>query len=98
KPKFAVAEAPDERGTPRQNAKLTVVHRQGHEIGRLIEHCPFRRNHNALQGPKRGFHRRQFPSPAIFLAFSAASSMPPTYINALSGRWSHLPSHNSLKL
>src|SRR5437773_2586925 len=36
-----------------------------------------------------------FPSACLF-ACSAASSMPPTYMKAFSGRWSHLPSHNSL--
>ena len=36
--------------------------------------------------------------PAIFLAASSASSMEPTYMNAPSGRWSHLPSQISWKL
>src|SRR5439155_25477618 len=41
---------------------------------------------------------RYFTSPAIRLACSAASSMPPTYRNAPSGNWSHLPSQISWKL
>ena len=37
-------------------------------------------------------------SAAIFLACSSACSITPTYMNACSGRWSHLPSHISSKL
>ena len=48
---LTVAEPPDQRGSARQHAQLAVVHRQGHEIGRLVEHGPLRGHDDALQGP-----------------------------------------------
>src|SRR5579883_401564 len=106
---FAVAEPADQRRPAGQDAQLAVVHRQGHEVRGLVQDGPFRCYHNTLQEPGRAGERRgrpvggschecYFPSPAIFLACSAASSMPPIYMKALSGRWSHLPSQSSLKL
>ncbi len=55
-----------------------------------------------LRAPTReGFRADRLghqPADFIFSAFAAASSIGPTYMNACSGRWSHLPSHSSWKL
>src|SRR5262249_23016953 len=83
----------------RQNADLAVVQRQRDEVGLLVEQGALRRDNDAGQLARGGRGRHgYFPSAASFLACSSASSMPPTYMKACSGRWSHLPSHNSLKL
>ena len=47
---LAVAEPADQRGAAGQHAQLAVVHRQGHEVGRLVEQGPLGRDDDALQG------------------------------------------------
>src|SRR5262249_57238142 len=78
-------------------AQLAGVQRQGYEVGGLIEHRLLRRDDHTLQFACGMLQDDQLPS-ASFLACSAASSIGPTYMKAPSGRWSHLPSHSSLKL
>src|SRR5439155_739877 len=95
---LAETEPAHERGTARQNADLTVVERQRDEVRRLVEQGAFRRDDDTAQLSFGFCHDCHFPSAASFLACSSASSMAPTYMNACSGRWSHLPSHSSLKL
>src|SRR5206468_5660575 len=92
---LAVAEPADERCPAAQHAQLAVVHRQGHKLDRLVEDSPLRSDDHALHGGSN--HAAYLPS-CMRLACSAASSMPPTYMKAPSGRWSHFPSHSSLKL
>ena len=84
---LAVAEPADQRRAAGQHAQLAVVHRQGHEVGRFVEQRLLRRDDHALQFTLGMiWHVAYFPSPAMRLACSAASSMPPTYMNAVFGQ------------
>src|SRR5207245_2006518 len=78
---LAGAQTADERGAAGQHAQFAVVHRQGDELGRLVEDRPLRRHDDALQLLTAGVHC----PPYSFLAASTASSIGPTYMNACSG-------------
>ena len=47
---FPEAKASDQGRPAGKDAQLAVVHRQGHEIDRLVENRPLGRDHDALEG------------------------------------------------
>src|SRR5262249_11367054 len=103
---LADAELADERSPTGQYAEFAVEHWQRHEVGRLVEYRPLGRHYADLHALAVNRRRMCFSHsspdfdylPAfIRSACSAASSMAPTYMNAPSGRWSHLPSQISSK-
>jgi hypothetical protein len=48
--KFSQAQAPDQRGPTGEDAKLTVVHRQGDEVGGLVENGALGSHDDTLEG------------------------------------------------
>src|SRR5436190_16936477 len=105
-PQLAITQSANERTVSRGDAQLAVVQGQRDKLCMHLQRRGFRSDDHTFHHSNSGSHidtsfiafghRNSYF--AIFLACSSACSIAPTYMNACSGRWSHLPSQISSKL
>src|SRR6185295_3896976 len=93
-PHLPISQPADHRAVAGGNADLSVIERQRDKLRILLQGGIFGRDDDAVEE----FGHWGYFFWASFLACSSACSIGPTYMNASSGKWSHLPLQISSKL